>query len=58
MISTQKLFIRGIFENFADIDNAKQKTMPEYKEDSLMADTLSSESDAELQIRKNIYLFH
>lgn len=45
MISTQKLFIRGIFENFADIDKAKLKTMPGSEEDSLMADTLSSESD-------------
>lgn len=48
MISTQKLFIRGIFENFADINKGKQNKMPGAEKDSLMADSSVSESGSEL----------
>jgi hypothetical protein len=48
MISTQKLFIRGIFENFADINKGKQNKMPGAEKDSLIADSSMSESGSEL----------
>jgi len=55
MISTQKLFIRGIFENFADYNRLKQDKMPEIEKDSLMTDSVEANSDTELyEIYKKI----
>jgi len=50
MISNQKLFIRGIFENFSDMNKKKQPVMPGSESgDSLnLNDTTQSEEMAEL----------
>jgi hypothetical protein len=49
MFSNQKLFIRGIFENFADMGSTRKKTMPGAGKDSLMIDTTDSgETGSEL----------
>jgi hypothetical protein len=48
MISTQKLFIRGIFENFADLNKTGLNKMPGEDNDSMKIDTLSRDSDNDL----------
>jgi len=45
MFSNQKLFIRGIFENFADMGSQKKKKMPGAGKDSLMIDTTGTETE-------------
>lgn len=46
MFSNQKLFIRGIFENFADMGSSKKKNLPGAGKDTLLIDTTGSgESD-------------
>ncbi|HJY62945.1 MAG TPA: hypothetical protein VJ455_02225 [Ignavibacteria bacterium] len=55
LISTQKLFIRGIFENFADVGNQRNNKIPGAEKDSLTMDTTSSDSGSELyEIYKKI----
>jgi len=55
LISTQKLFIRGIFENFADVGKNRKNKIPGAENDSLMMDTTSSDSGNELfEIYKKI----
>ncbi|MCC7158411.1 MAG: hypothetical protein IT281_02615 [Ignavibacteria bacterium] len=53
MISDQKLFIRGIFENFSDMNKSKKTKMPggidsTHSEDRMMPDTTQSEDQSEL----------
>jgi hypothetical protein len=43
MFSNQKLFIRGIFENFADMGKTKKNQMPGAGKDSLNIDTTGNE---------------
>ena len=48
MFSSQKLFIRGIFENFADVNKGKQNRMPGGEKDSLVTDTTEQDSESKL----------
>lgn len=49
LISTQKLFIRGIFENFSDMNSQRSGKLPGGESDSLnLADTTQTESMNEL----------
>jgi hypothetical protein len=49
MISTQKLFIRGIFENFSEMNKPKKNSVPGGEKDSMMIpDTTQSEDTGEL----------
>lgn len=49
MISSQKLFIRGIFENFSEINKPKKNNTPGGDKDSLMMpDTTQAEDTGEL----------
>jgi hypothetical protein len=49
MVSTQKLFIRGIFENFSDLNKEKSGKLPSGENDSLnTADTTTADDAGEL----------
>ncbi|HEY3250123.1 MAG TPA: hypothetical protein VGK25_03290 [Ignavibacteria bacterium] len=55
MFSNQKLFVRGIFENFADVSKGKQNRIPGAEKDSLAMDTTSGDSGEKLyEIYKKI----
>jgi hypothetical protein len=55
MLSNQKLFIRGIFENFSDMGKSNKNKLPGGSTDSMTVDTTESENTGELfEIYKKI----
>lgn len=48
MLSNQKLFIRGIFENFSDMGKSNKNKLPGGSTDSMTVDTTESENTGEL----------
>lgn len=48
MISNQKLFIRGIFENFSDMNKPKNNAPGSEKDSMMMADTTETQGGGEL----------